>query len=247
MPSCARRSARSGRRDEVLAEEQAALRRVATLVAQDVPSSELFCAVAREVGTLIGADFSGMIRYEDDESVTTVATWAAAGEHPPVPARWETEPGDPAMMIVAAREATRVDDWTSVPGSIAAVIRNVLGVSSSVGCPIVVEGRLWGALAVALQAEPAAAAGHRVADCAVHRPGRHRHRQRGVAREGGPAGGGAGRAAASRDARRARRATGGGVHGDRERDRASVRPGGDPDGALRRRPHRGRGGQLGSD
>ena len=133
---------------EMLAEEQAALRRVATLVAQDVPSSELFGAVAREVGTLIGADFSGMIRYEDDESVTTVATWAAAGEHPPVPTRWETEPGDPAMMIVAAREATRVDDWSSVPGSIAAVIRNVLGVSSSVGCPIVVQGRLWGALAV---------------------------------------------------------------------------------------------------
>ncbi len=144
-------------RDElrVLAEEQAALRRVATLVAQDVPSRELLGGVAREVGMLFGADFSGMIRYEDDAYVTTVATWAAAGEHPPVPTRWDTEPGDPAMMIVAAREATRVDDWTSVPGSIAAVIRNVLGVSSSVGCPIVVEGRLWGALAVhSKQSEP---------------------------------------------------------------------------------------------
>ena len=137
-------------RDElrVLAEEQAALRRVATLVAQDVPSRELFGAVAREVGTVFGADFSGMIRYEDDAFVTTVATWAAAGEHPPVPTRWDREPGDPMTIIEATREAARVDDWTSVPGSIAAVIRNVLGVSSSVGCPIVVEGRLWGALAV---------------------------------------------------------------------------------------------------
>ena len=51
-------------------------------------------------------------------------------------------------MIAATREATRVDDWTSVPGSMAAFIRDELGVSSSVGCPIVVEGRLWGALAV---------------------------------------------------------------------------------------------------
>ena len=137
-------------RDElrVLAEEQAALRRVATLVAQDVPSRELFGAVAREVGTLFGADFSGMIRYEDDASVTTVATWAAAGEHPPVPTRWDMEPGDPPTIIEATREAARVDDWTSVPGAMAAVIRNELGVSSSVGCPIVVEGRLWGALAV---------------------------------------------------------------------------------------------------
>src|SRR6478672_8593519 len=50
-------------RDElsVLAEEQAALRRVATLVAQDVPSGELFGAVAGEVGLLLGADLGGMI------------------------------------------------------------------------------------------------------------------------------------------------------------------------------------------
>jgi PAS domain S-box-containing protein len=137
-------------RDElrVLAEEQAALRRVATLVAQDVRSRELFGAVAREVGTLFGADFSGILRYKDDASVTPVATWAAAGEHPLVPARWDMEPGDAPTIIEATRAAARVDDWTSVPGSMAAFIRNELGVSSSVGCPIVVEGRLWGALAV---------------------------------------------------------------------------------------------------
>jgi PAS domain S-box-containing protein len=60
-------------RDElhVLAEEQAALRRVATLVAHDIPSRELFGVVSREVGTLCGADFSGMIRYEEDGSLTT--------------------------------------------------------------------------------------------------------------------------------------------------------------------------------
>jgi GAF domain-containing protein len=137
-------------RDEVrrLVDEQAALRRVATLVAHDVPSSELFRAVAREVGTLLGADFSGMIRYEDDATVSTVATWAAVGEHPRVPDRWPTEPGDPATMIAETRQAARVEDWAAVPGPIAAVIRQELGVSSSVGCPIVVEGRLWGAVAV---------------------------------------------------------------------------------------------------
>ncbi|MET0512075.1 MAG: hypothetical protein ABW135_10400, partial [Thermoleophilaceae bacterium] len=50
----------------VLAEEQAALRRVATLVARDVPPDELFAAVAREAGGLLGADLAGMIRYELD-------------------------------------------------------------------------------------------------------------------------------------------------------------------------------------
>jgi signal transduction histidine kinase len=137
-------------RDEVrvLADEQAALRRVATLVAQDLPPTELFGAVVREVGTLFGADFSGMIRYEGTGSVAVVATWAAVGEHPLVPPRWEVEPGDPAAIIEATREAARVENWTSIPGPIAEVIRNVLGVTSSVGCPIVVESRLWGALAV---------------------------------------------------------------------------------------------------
>ena len=144
-------------RDElhVLAEEQAALRRVATLVAQNVPARELFAAVAGEVGVLLGADLGGMIRYEDDETVTAVATWAAVGEHPPVPEHWQIEPGDPAWLILENRAATRVEDWASVPGPFAAAVRNDFGVSSSVGCPIFVGGRLWGALAVhSKQREP---------------------------------------------------------------------------------------------
>jgi PAS domain S-box-containing protein len=143
-------------RDEVrvLADEQTALRRVATLVADDVPSSELFGAVADEVGVLLGADLGGMIRYEEDGTVTTVAAWAAGGEHPRVPtvnrigAHWDREPGDPASIIEATRAPARVDDWATVRGSMATFMRNVLRVSSSVACPIVVEGRLWGALAV---------------------------------------------------------------------------------------------------
>jgi len=137
-------------RDElrVLAEEQAALRRVATLVARAAPPGELFGAVASEVGVLLGADLGGMIRYENDGAVTAVAAWAAVGEHPPTPERWQVEPGDPAWMILESRAATRVEDWASVPGPFAEAVRNTFGVSSSVGCPIVVEGRLWGALAV---------------------------------------------------------------------------------------------------
>jgi GAF domain-containing protein len=130
---------------EHIGAEQAALRRVATLVAEDVPASQLFGAVAREVGSLLGADFSGMARFDDD-AVVTVAAWAAAGEHPPVPASWQMQPGDPATTIAQTRKATRWDDWTVVPGPLAAFIRE-LGVRSTVGTPIVVEGRLWGALA----------------------------------------------------------------------------------------------------
>jgi signal transduction histidine kinase len=130
------------------ASEQAALRRVATLVARNVAPDELFRAVARETGTLLGADFSGMLRYEDGGTVAPVATWAAVGEHPPVPDRWRTEPGDPATMIAQTRRPARVEDWTAVPGPIAAFIHDQLGVRCSVGSPIMVEDRLWGGVAV---------------------------------------------------------------------------------------------------
>jgi signal transduction histidine kinase len=88
-----------------------------------------------------------MIRYETDATVTPVAAWTAAGEHPELPDRWPTEEGDPATVIAKTRRATRIDDWTDVPGPIAAFIREI-GINSSVGNPILVEGRLWGALAV---------------------------------------------------------------------------------------------------
>jgi PAS domain S-box-containing protein len=130
-----------------LADEQAALRRVATLVAQAVPPSDLFGAVTEEVSTLLVTDFAGMLRYENDQTVTPVATWAAHGEHPEVPERWPLEEGDAATLLATSLSPTRVDDWSEVPGPIAAFIRQ-MGIGSSVACPILVEGRLWGALAV---------------------------------------------------------------------------------------------------
>jgi GAF domain-containing protein len=137
-------------RNEVrqLADEHAALRRVATLVAQGVPPGELFGAVTAEVGALLGADLAGMIRYETDDIVAPVATWSAVGEHPDVPDHWPTEEGDPATLIAKTRRPARIDDWDGVPGPIAAFVRDDLGIRSSVGSPILVEGRLWGAVAV---------------------------------------------------------------------------------------------------
>ena len=138
-------------REEVrhLADEQAALRRVAELVAQEVPPSELFGAVVREVGTLFGVDYAGMIRYESDRRfVIWTATWAAVGEHPPRPTRSRVVPGDQAAMVIAdTGKPARVDDWANVPGPTAEFARE-LGVKSSVAGPIVVNGNLWGALAV---------------------------------------------------------------------------------------------------
>jgi signal transduction histidine kinase len=130
-----------------LAEEQAALRRVATLVAEDAPATELFHAVTVEVGTLLGADFSGLARLEDG-GVTPLAGWAAGGEYPPLPERWPLQAGDPVTAIAEAQHSVRWDDWTGIAGPIAKFIRGELGVHSTVGTPIVVEGRTWGVLVV---------------------------------------------------------------------------------------------------
>ena len=134
--------------DEVerLADEQAALRRVATLVAEAVPLSEVFSTVTREAGMLLGGEFSGLARFDRDE-VLAVAVWAADGPHPPVPPSWRMQEGDPATRIAERMAPTRWDDWTDVPGAIAEFIRG-MGIRCSVGCPIVVQGELWGALAV---------------------------------------------------------------------------------------------------
>jgi K+-sensing histidine kinase KdpD len=64
------RSQREARRSARLADEQAALRRVATLVARGVAPPEVFAAVAREVGLLLGVDATHMARYELDGSAT---------------------------------------------------------------------------------------------------------------------------------------------------------------------------------
>jgi GAF domain-containing protein len=131
-----------------LAEEQTALRHVATLVARGVPPSELFGAVAEQVGTLLRADLAGMTRYESDDMVTPLATWAAVGDHAEVDGRWPLDRGDLGMVISRTGRPARVQDWADVPGRTAAFVREEMGVRSSVGSPIVVEGRLWGALIV---------------------------------------------------------------------------------------------------
>jgi signal transduction histidine kinase len=68
-------------RDELrlLAEEQAALRRVATLVARAVPPAELFEAAATEVRRVLGADSARLLRREPDGSMIAVVGAAGTG------------------------------------------------------------------------------------------------------------------------------------------------------------------------
>ena len=137
----------SGEELRRLAEEQGALRRVATLVARGAPPGEVFAAVTEEVGRLLGAHFAGMGRFDSGDTVTVLAAWAAEGEqHPLVPGPWPLEGGDLASMIWNTGRPVRINDYRGLPGPIAAFVRDQLGICSSVASPIVVDGELWGTL-----------------------------------------------------------------------------------------------------
>ena len=129
-----------------LAEEQAALRRVATLVAAGAPPAELFDAVTAEVAALIPADGSALTRYEADGTFTPLSGWAIEGGHKFVGRRFERE-GTVSGLIFETGRPGRVDNYAEAPGEAPEVAR-ALAWQSSVGAPVTVDGRLWGALLV---------------------------------------------------------------------------------------------------
>jgi CHASE3 domain sensor protein len=72
-----------------LATEQAALRRVATLVARGVSPDELFARVAEEAGTLLGADVTMMVRFGSGGRAELVAAAGETADLAPVGATWD--------------------------------------------------------------------------------------------------------------------------------------------------------------
>src|SRR5262249_60661179 len=78
----------------LLADEHAALRRVATLVAQRPSPEEIFTAVSEAVGTVLGADVTAIIAFPDDVAGVVVARWSCVGAPvtggTPIPLRIDT-------------------------------------------------------------------------------------------------------------------------------------------------------------
>jgi GAF domain-containing protein len=129
-----------------LAEEQAALRRVATLVARGTPPEEVFAAVIEEVGKLLPIECAGMGRYDSDGAITFVAAWGRAGPVFSVGTRFMLGGTNLARMVFETGRPARVDSWADASGPVAVALRE-RGIRWSVGTPIIVEGRLWGVIA----------------------------------------------------------------------------------------------------
>src|SRR5205085_8321264 len=123
-----------------LAGEQAALRRVATLVVTGATSDELFAAVTREAADVLDVPVVALQRYEADRMFTMVAI---AGETTfTVGSRWPVEDEGLAGMILATGRPARKQDYTTMAGPLGAALRDG-GLISAVGVPIVVQGSIW--------------------------------------------------------------------------------------------------------
>jgi signal transduction histidine kinase len=135
-----------------IADEQAALRRVATLVAHGEPPREIFRAIAREVGRLLPVDLTVISRYEDG-LVTEVAGWSKVDSPILVRERASLNGRSVTQLVFTTGRPARMDSYADTPGDFAARAR-ARGVGSSVGAPINVEGRLWGVMIAASTRRP---------------------------------------------------------------------------------------------
>ena len=146
-----RRREAEASRDElgVLAEQQAALRRVATLVARGVPPSEVFCAVARELARSLGVCSSALFRYQPDGTAVLLAACDEPGLNKmPVGERFSSKGQNITALIRSTGRAARTDSREHASGPAAAQIGE-LGLRDGIEAPIIVNGRLWGAAVVA--------------------------------------------------------------------------------------------------
>ena len=138
-----------------LAGEQAALRRVATLVAGDPDPSRVFDQVTEEVARLLGASRASVLRYEGEGAATVLGSWGEADEPAlDLGSRVQLE-GDTVLTRVQRTGSPQRVDYEQATGELAETLRS-LGYRSAVAAPVNVGGRLWGALVAASQAGPLA-------------------------------------------------------------------------------------------
>jgi signal transduction histidine kinase len=142
-----RRAAGSEQARGVLADEQAALRRVATLVSRQPSPAEVFAAVTEEAGKLLDLDSAHLVMYEQDETATVVGAWSLRGTVESAGARAPLEGDNIVGRVFRTQQPVRIDDYDNAEGPVAEKARS-MGIRAAAGSPVLVGGRLWGAMIV---------------------------------------------------------------------------------------------------
>jgi signal transduction histidine kinase len=135
-----------------LAEEQAALRRVAVLVAEQPSPTEVFTAVTREVGLLLEADLAVLHVFPGDGTATTIASWSGDGPSLPIGTRFPLDRDNLAGRIFETVAPARMHSDDEAWEREATDLSRRLRLRSAVGAPLLVKGKIWGALMAATRA-----------------------------------------------------------------------------------------------
>jgi GAF domain-containing protein len=91
---------------------------VAVLVAHGAVPEEVFAAVAAEAGPLLGADSTGVLRYDLDSTGTVLGAWSSVGTTLPFPVGTRLGPGDRSVgtLVSQTRRPARIDDYAQASG-----------------------------------------------------------------------------------------------------------------------------------
>jgi signal transduction histidine kinase len=133
-----------------IVEEQSSLRRVATLVARGLPPQEVLAAVAAEMGRVLGAEHSQVVRFEPDNTAIALANWSdpsVPAIPPPLGGHWTIEDGTISGEVLRTGRPARVRGFGN-PTSGIGKWRREQGIRHAAGCPVKVEGRLWGVVII---------------------------------------------------------------------------------------------------
>jgi signal transduction histidine kinase len=130
-----------------LAAEQAALRRVATLVAGEATPSRVFEQVTEEIGRLLGLPGANVMKLDGADTATVVGAWSETGEPGfAIGATLELDGDTLVPKVVRTGRAQRVERYEQAGGALAEAVRG-MGYRAGVAAPVTVGGTLWGVLA----------------------------------------------------------------------------------------------------
>jgi signal transduction histidine kinase len=131
-----------------LANQQTALRRVATIVARGARPADVFPVAVAELAAGLRVQHVTLVRYENGDQCVVLATLdrrhsakLQEGE------RFSLDGASLSALIRHTSGPARIDDYAGVQGPIAERMR-ALGLRSGVGAPVVVDGEVRGALVV---------------------------------------------------------------------------------------------------
>jgi PAS domain S-box-containing protein len=134
---------------ERLAAEQSGLRRVALLVAGEAAPAVVFDAVAEQVARVLGAETAAITRYEDARTAVFAGRFdVGPADAYPVDGRLDLRQDSAVARVARSGRAVWIDRYDELEGDVARRMADH-GYGRAAAAPIMLAGRLWGAVVVA--------------------------------------------------------------------------------------------------